>query len=478
MAKKKFKAPVVWTPQPKQEQALVRKEFEVLYGGARGGGKTDAGIAWLLYPVWDWLRAIRDKDTEKAARLARYRALIVRKNADDLKDWLDRAESLYAKIFGTAVQFVGKPVEIKFGNGPVFRTGHLKDGDAYRKYQGHEYQRVLVEELTQIPSEENYEDLISSCRSTISEIDAQVFATTNPDGPGFYWVKDRFHVPEWPPENPIPSQQEVILPNGDKKFVTRVFISALLRDNPKLQEKDEGYEVRIASMKDESRKKAWLQGYWGEPIIDGVIFNDEVKFLRQNGLGEFSFDPKYPVYTYWDIGRDATPILFMQLVGNTWHLIDYYENSQQGFGHYADVLREKEKTLHYWYGQHFGPHDLEKTDMANETIWQLAEKNGIVFTIIPRAATADGIEAAKAKFPRLKMDMAAATKKQPTNHSLLQSLSAFRREWDDDKQVYKDTYIHDWASHAGTAMFYWGLQRDPVYNPTEGDFSLYKTTFN
>ena len=91
---KKTKIPVAWTPQERQAEALVRKEFEVLYGGARGGGKTDAGIAWLLYPVWDWLKAIKEKDTEKAARLSRYRALIIRKNADDLKDWIDRAQSL------------------------------------------------------------------------------------------------------------------------------------------------------------------------------------------------------------------------------------------------------------------------------------------------------------------------------------------------------------------------------------------------
>lgn len=28
----------VWKPHPKQEEALRRAEFEVLYGGARGGG--------------------------------------------------------------------------------------------------------------------------------------------------------------------------------------------------------------------------------------------------------------------------------------------------------------------------------------------------------------------------------------------------------------------------------------------------------
>lgn len=466
---RKQKVPVVWTPQPKQTEALIRKEFEVLYGGARGGGKTDTGIVWLLYPVWDWLLAIKAKDTEKAQRLSRYRALIIRKNADDLKDWVDRAEALYTKIFGSSVQFVGKPVEIKFGGdkGPVFRTGHLKDSDAYQKYQGHEYQRQLVEELTQIPTEENYEDLISSCRSTIPEIEPQIFATTNPDGPGFYWVKDRFRIPEWPPETPIHVDNKVFLPDGRETKTTRVFVSALLKDNLKLQEKDIGYETRLASMKDESRKKAWLQGYWGEPIIDGVIFNEEIKQARlDNRITEVAWDSRYPVYTWWDIGRDATPILFFQLVGNSWHLIDFYEASNQPFSHYAEVLKSKP----YWYGQHFGPHDLAKTDMANETMWAIAEKHGIIFTIIPKAATFDGIEAAKAKFGRLKIDSAKCA-------PYLKRISAFRREYDDDRQVYRDTYIHDWASHAGTATFYWGLTPDPIYSTGDNDFGLYKNSY-
>lgn len=391
--------------------------------------------------------------------------MVIRKNADDLKDWIDRAEWLYRSIFGSSVQFLGKPVEIKFGDGPVIRTGHLKDSDAYQKYQGHEYQRQLIEELTQIPAEEYYEDLISSCRSTISEITPQVFATTNPDGPGFYWVKERFQIPDWPADSVLTSTN-ITLPSGEVRTTSRIFIPALLVDNPALKEKDIGYETRLAAMKDESRRKAWLQGFWGEPIIEGVIFNEELKKARfENRIVPLAWQPEYPVYTFWDIGRDATPILFFQLIGNWWHLIDFYEASGKGFDHYAEIIRGKP----YWYGQHFGPHDLMKTDMQNETIWKLAEKYGIVFTVVPKASTSEGIEAAKAKFGRLKINSALV--------DYLKRISAFRRDWDDDKQVYKDTYVHDWASHTGTATFYWGLQPDPVY-ATESDFNLYNATFN
>ena len=35
-------ARVIWRPQPKQRAFMERPEYEALYGGAAGGGKSDA----------------------------------------------------------------------------------------------------------------------------------------------------------------------------------------------------------------------------------------------------------------------------------------------------------------------------------------------------------------------------------------------------------------------------------------------------
>lgn len=210
-----------------------------MYGGARGGGKTDAGLAWLLEYIDN----------------PRYRALIIRKNADDLSDWIDRARDMYR---GTGATFAYRPAIITFPSGAIFRSGHLKDENAYGKYLGHEYQRMVIEELTQIPNEELYLKLISSCRSTI-DIKPQVFCTTNPGGIGHAWVKSRF-VDICEPEK--------VYTSGGK---TRIFIPAKVTDNPTLVKNDPSYLDFLDHLPEQLRK-AWREGNWN--IMSGQVFSE------------------------------------------------------------------------------------------------------------------------------------------------------------------------------------------------------------
>jgi len=232
---------IQWAPHPgPQTEALKSNDFEVLYGGARGGGKTDAGLAWLLYDYQN----------------PKYRFLVIRRNADDLSDWLDRARTFYQPM---GAEITGRPATIRFPSGAMGRVGHLKDENAYDHYQGHEYHRVLIEELTQIPRQERYLKLLSSCRSTVPGLKPQAFLTTNPGGPGHVWVKNRFvaHGAFKPFRDPISGR-------------SRVFIPAKLRDNPTLQNSDPSYESYLKSLPDQTRK-AWLDGNWD--VFEGQFFN-------------------------------------------------------------------------------------------------------------------------------------------------------------------------------------------------------------
>ena len=252
-----------WKPFPKQEIALNfdhKDAFEILFGGARGPGKTDTGMVWLLGEEYE--------EGKLYIEHPRYRALVLRKNYEDLNDWLDRAGNMYRR-YGAEV--VGKPAEIRFPSGALFRCGHLRDAKSYEKYLGHEYQRELVEELTQIPEEKHFVQIMGSCRSTITELRPQVFATTNPGGPGHMWVKERYIDPG----EPMKPFDEVKIEEGETiKIRPRVFIPSTLDDNPILLEKDPGYVQYLDSIKetDEDLYRAWRYGDWD--VFAGQVFSE------------------------------------------------------------------------------------------------------------------------------------------------------------------------------------------------------------
>lgn len=251
-----------WRPHPKQEFALLRDEFEILYGGQRGGGKSDAGIVWLLGDEYE--------DGKLYVQHPQYRALVLRKNSNDLSDWLDRAGFMY-KRYGAEI--VGNPPIVRWPSGAVFRTGHLKNKDSYEKFLGHEYQRMVIEELTQIPKELYYIEILGSCRSSLPELRPQVFCTSNPGGIGHNWVRQRF-VSVAAPNEPY-TYSEVI--NGKNIERSRIYIPASIDDNPTLVNNDPGYVLYLETIKDVDPDlyEAWRHGNWD--VFAGQFFK---KFNR------------------------------------------------------------------------------------------------------------------------------------------------------------------------------------------------------
>lgn len=235
-----------WRANPgPQTSALQSAAYETLMGGARGGGKTSAGMAWLTRHIAD----------------SRYRALVIRRNATDLSDWLDRAREMYSYHGG---RIVGNPPEIRWPSGARFRVGHLADAESYSKYMGHEYHRVLVEELTQIATEQQYLALIASCRSTTLDLPPRVFATTNPGGPGHQWVRQRFI-------DPAPPLTYFVDPVSRR---TRVFVPARVEDCPQLMLGDPDYVRSLDALQaaDEELYKAWRLGLWD--VFSGQYFRE------------------------------------------------------------------------------------------------------------------------------------------------------------------------------------------------------------
>jgi hypothetical protein len=366
----------------------------------------------------------------------RYRALVIRRNATDLSDWIDRARYMYAPAKGI---YTGD--SFTFPSGAKIRTGHLKDDNAYAKYQGHEYQKQLLEEITHISSEDNYEKLLGSCRSTVPGIKPQIFATTNPDGPGYTWVKKRWNIPDSP--------DGVIRTRDEKTGRTRAFIPSRVQDNPKLMVADPGYIKYLQSIQDDDLREAWLNGSWAGITLKGAYYRKQIEQARrENRITDVPHQGEFPVFTWWDLGvGDSTCIGFFQAAGREWHMIDYVEASGEGLNYYASVLRDKG----YVYAQHFAPHDIEVRELSTgKSRREIAENYGIDFEVAPNLPIDDGINAVRLKFRNLWID-------QTKCEAFINAISQYQKEWNDKTGDYKNHPLHDWTSHAADMLRYWAV---------------------
>jgi hypothetical protein len=148
-----------------------------------------------------------------------------------------------------------------------------------------------------------------------------------------------------------------------------------------------------------------------------------------------------PVDTSWDLGiNDNMSITFWQTVGMERRAIDYYENSGEGWGHYAKVLGGKG----YNYSRHYGPHDIEHRmlGITADTRRQKAEESGIKpWEVVGRIPDEmNGIDASRAFLAQVYIDEERCSR-------LIDCLDNYRKEWDDKLGVFKDHPRHDEYSH-------------------------------
>lgn len=191
-----------------------------------------------------------------------------------------------------------------------------------------------------------------------------------------------------------------------------------------------------------------------EAAIEGAYYGMELEKASQEGrIASLPHNPALPVYTAWDLGiGDDTSIWFAQRSGGWLHVIDHYATNGQPASHYVDILRGKP----YTYAGHFLPHDADNREWTNgksrlDTLKSLGLQNT---KVLPRMAVDDGINAVRLLLPTVRFDADRCK-------SGIESLRQYRRDYDENKRVFKPSPLHDWTSHDADAFRYLAVGLEP-----------------
>ena len=224
---------ITWSPQAGPQTALLTCPIEdILYGGARGGGKTDGFLG-------KW--AQRSQIYGNKAK-----GLFVRRSMPELDEVIGRSQEIFGPLGAT---WRAQKTTWIMPNGAMLRLRSLeRDADA-GKYQGHSYTDVYIDEGGNFPSSDPIDKLNATLRNP-QGIPSTFNVSANPGGLGHEWIKKRYIDPA--PDGMAPLLDES---SGAK----RIYIPSRLQDN-RLKKSGPPWLVQ-----------AWLKGDWNATPEGGLI---------------------------------------------------------------------------------------------------------------------------------------------------------------------------------------------------------------
>lgn len=224
----------LWRPHPgPQTEFLASPEFEVLYGGAAGGGKSDA----LLFG------GLRQVDSPA------YRALLLRQSFPELRELMDRAAEFFPRLGGSWSE---QQKRWRFASGATFEFGYCASFMDVQRYQGQEFSYIAFDELGNVADPRVWTYLISRCRPKHPSLIPMMRASANPGGPGHGWLKRRF-IDATDGGSRVHTEPETGL--------TRAFIPARVTDNPTILTRNPAYVAQLRSLPEMLRRQL-LEGDW------------------------------------------------------------------------------------------------------------------------------------------------------------------------------------------------------------------------
>jgi len=349
------------SPQPGGQWDYFRcDEYEVLFGGAAGPGKSWALVADAL-----GLQFKNGPLGIAACFVPSYRAVLFRRKTTQFTKLIDEGKKYYtvepfnAEFIqgrrgdpGPSFNFpTSQKVSGKYYTGAIYGARificHMEMENNKEDHQGQEYQFVGFDELTQFTLTQ-YLYLFSRLRSTVLNLTPRIRSTTNPTGIGLVWVKKRFITGLNPREARYyiadPHKDIIDAPAGievqpDHPYgKSRMFIPGRLAENKVLTEADPGYEANIKAM-GSKMERALLHGDWD--AFGGDFFDDLTPAEGGHQVSPFEIPDDWKLEGSLDPGWSSACSFGLNARdhnGKIYRLFTYYQREKSPDEHGKAVL--------------------------------------------------------------------------------------------------------------------------------------------
>jgi len=284
---------LVWFPQKGPQEDLLKYKSvpEILFGGARGGGKTAALLGDFVSDV--------------SVYKQHWVGMLFRRTYPELEEVIRQSFEFYPQ---TGASYNANEKVWKWPNGAKLYLrfmGHPRDA---ANYQGFQATWIGWDELGNFATDEGFTQMIACLRSPHDVPHKRIRCTANPGGVGHGWVKARYGIAENPQGYKLLEQDTGL---------HRMFIPSRVTDNQILMKADPTYVQRLHEIGSPEMVRAWLHGDWD--VVAGAYFPEFSQEHVIDAIDPDDIPNHWKIYRAYDHGTyHPFAVLWYTYAGEDW----------------------------------------------------------------------------------------------------------------------------------------------------------------
>ncbi len=382
---------------------LMPRRYKGAYGG-RGSGKS-----------WFWAEQVVLKTYQRKTDV-----VCIREVQNTIKDSVKKLieTKIEALKLGSAFEVLESEIKGRNGSQIIFKGMQSYNADNIKSLEGFEI--AWVEEAQSL-SERSFDLLRPTIRSPGSEL----WFSWNPrhkTDPVDYFFRGPFSDPDV------------------------LGIQANWSDNPWFPDELRKERTRDYARDPEKAAHIWEGDY--ERITEGAYYARLILQAEREGrIRDFEIDRTKPVHTAWDLGKRSNNVIWCwQNVNDVPHIVDFYSPPDGDLKIWAQWLADRA-----YHGNDYVPHDVMTEEWGTgRTRWELLKTMGRKPTRVASVSVEDGRNAVRLILEK------AVFHKSNCDYGI-DGLRSYRREWDAERGVFKDTPLKNWADHIADGFRYLAL---------------------